>query len=296
MKPMLAAATDGTNLSYPLMASAKLDGVRALVVDGVVMSRSLKPIPNNAVQKKFGRKEFNGFDGELIVGAPGAKDVYNKTVSTVMSHDGSADDVRFFVFDNFIAGSCQTFATRSSNLAEHILKVGRGLHVIHLGHRVINYSQDLLEFEQECLANGYEGVMIRRLDGGYKQGRSTLKEGLLLKLKRFEDSEAEVIGFTQLMHNANAAVRNELGQQERSSRKEGLVPLEKLGALKVRDLKTKVEFEIGTGFTDGDRMRLWKTRNQGLIGRLVKYKSQPVGVKEKPRFPVFLGFRDPIDL
>jgi DNA ligase-1 len=61
----------------------------------------------------------------------------------------------------------------------------------------------------------------------------------------------------------------------------------------VRDLKTKVTFEIGSGFSAADRIRLWKDKP---IGRIVKYKSQPVGVKDKPRFPVFLGFRDEKDL
>jgi hypothetical protein len=32
------------------------------------------------------------------------------------------------------------------------------------------------------------------------------------------------------------------------------------------------------------------------MGKVVKYKSQPTGVKDKPRFPVFLGFRDVVDM
>ena len=70
MKPMLAAKTDGKGLSYPLLASPKLDEVRALIINGVVMSRSFKPIPNAHVQELFGRPEYNGLDGELIVGSP----------------------------------------------------------------------------------------------------------------------------------------------------------------------------------------------------------------------------------
>jgi DNA ligase-1 len=68
-----------------------------------------------------------------------------------------------------------------------------------------------------------------------------------------------------------------------------------LGSLLVRDLKSKVEFEIGTGFTEQQRVELWLDR-MNLRGKLVKYKSQPVGVKDKPRFPVFLGWRDRRDL
>jgi DNA ligase-1 len=56
-----------------------------------------------------------------------------------------------------------------------------------------------------------------------------------------------------------------------------------------------VEFDIGTGFTADQRQLLWSV-GDNLIGRVVKYKSQPTGVKEKPRFPVFLGFRDAVDM
>jgi DNA ligase-1 len=33
-----------------------------------------------------------------------------------------------------------------------------------------------------------------------------------------------------------------------------------------------------------------------LLGKIVKYKYQEIGVLEKPRFPVFLGFRDKEDM
>jgi DNA ligase-1 len=39
----------------------------------------------------------------------------------------------------------------------------------------------------------------------------------------------------------------------------------------------------------------WAEREK-VVGRLVKYKSQLIGVKERPRFPVFCGFRDMRDL
>lgn len=70
-RPMLATDADLGKLRFPLLASAKLDGVRAVVRDGVVYSRSNKPIPNAYVQQKFSR--FEHFDGELIVGDPTSK-------------------------------------------------------------------------------------------------------------------------------------------------------------------------------------------------------------------------------
>jgi DNA ligase 1 len=74
MKPMLASPA-GPLIPYPMLLSPKLDGIRCLIINGVVCGRSLKPIPNRFVQQLFGRPELNGLDGELIVGPPTAKEV-----------------------------------------------------------------------------------------------------------------------------------------------------------------------------------------------------------------------------
>jgi DNA ligase-1 len=52
---------------------------------------------------------------------------------------------------------------------------------------------------------------------------------------------------------------------------------------------------MGTGFTAEERARIWSIRTS-VVGMLVKYKSFLVGVKDKPRHPVFLGFRDEEDV
>lgn len=290
MKPMLAAQADLAKLKYPIIASPKLDGVRCLIIDGVAVSRNLKPIPNSFVQRLFGRAELNGLDGELIVGEDCGPGVFQRTTSGVMSEDGEPA-VWFHVFDDFRWGG-DPFKERFKAAKK---RVKASIKTEMVDHINIMNEEALLKHESLMLAEGYEGIMIRDPNGKYKQGRSTVNEGGLLKLKRFIDSEAEVIDFAPLMHNANEVKTNELGQKERSSHKAGKVALELLGSLSVRDLKSGVEFELGTGFDHDQRRLLWVGRKQ-LKGRLVKYKSQPVGVKEKPRFPVFLGFRDRRDL
>ena len=66
-RPILASACeDITKLTYPVACSLKLDGIRCIVKNGVVYSRSMKPIPSEVVQKKFGKVEYEGFDGELV--------------------------------------------------------------------------------------------------------------------------------------------------------------------------------------------------------------------------------------
>ena len=295
MKPMLAAATDGANLDYPVLASPKLDGIRCLIVDGVAVSRSLKPIPNEHIQRLYGHEMYNGLDGELIVGDMTAPDVFNKTTSGVMSRDGNPD-VTFYIFDD-LSNPILPFKERLVSAVSRITQSKGKYHQYFapVGHVIVEDHEKLDESENNVLRMGFEGLMIRDPDGEYKFGRSTLKQGWLLKLKRFEDSEAEIIGYEQLMHNTNEAKKNELGYQERSSKKEGKEGKLMIGAIKVRDLKTGVEFDIGTGFDRKQRRKFWRGR-EFLFGKIVKYKYQAAGMKDKPRFPVFLGFRDKRDM
>src|SRR5690554_4631311 len=102
-KPMLAASCDNLDaLKYPLLATPKIDGIRCLIIDGVAMSRSLKPIPNRFIQSVIGKPEFNGLDGELLVG-----DSFQAATSGIMSGDGEPD-FRYYVFDQWDAGTGYT--------------------------------------------------------------------------------------------------------------------------------------------------------------------------------------------
>ena len=282
MKPMLACEANLSKLKFPVLASPKLDGVRALVRDGVVLSRSLKPIPNRHVQLMFGRPELEGLDGELILGDPTHPEAYRRTVSAVMSIEGDPD-VDFHVFDRW-----------DRDYPYNEVALSYGLTIPVFSTLLLNMDE-LEEYEVALLDKGYEGVMLRDPQSPYKFGRSTAKEGYLLKLKRFADSEAEIIGFEELLHNHNEATINDTGHIERSTKQDGLLPADTLGALIVRDIHSGVEFKIGTGFTAAERQKFWNLR-ASLRGALVKYQYFPTGSKEKPRFPSFQGFRHRIDL
>ncbi len=291
LKPMLACK-DASKTRFPLYASPKLDGIRALVKDGVVLSRTLKPIPNRHVQKLFGRAEYEGLDGELIVGEPFGSDVMQRTTSGVMRIEGEPA-VTFYVFDRWDLPG-EPFLVRYDAIGHASMAWDEACKPLRLEQSLVLTQNQLDEYEAECLASGYEGVMVRDPEGLYKYGRATAKEGYLTKIKRFEDSEAECIGVVELMHNDNAAEKDNLGHTKRSTAIAGKRPAGTLGALKCRTPEG-VEFEIGTGFTADQRQLLWDKPE--LIGRLVKYKHFAItGVKDKPRFPVFLGFRSRLDV
>lgn len=294
-KPLLAAAVKEDQidkLKFPLLASPKLDGIRVMVRDGVLVSRNLKPIRNKHCQKLFAKKEYEGFDGELIVGRPNDKEVFRSTSSGVMSEDGEPK-VTFWVFD-MIDKPEMDFNTRIGTLAE--LSNIWPKEVKLVPHVLVENIDDLNQYEQECVDFKFEGVMLRSLLGKYKNGRSTFNESILLKLKRFIREEAIIIGFKERMHNANEATTNALGHTERSTHKENMVPRGDLGALLVEHYKNnEMEFEIGTGFNDALRKEIWENQEK-YLNSIVTFEHFQYGEYDKPRFPVFIGFRDPADM
>ena len=288
-KPMLLPreTPDLDNLQYPIIASAKLDGIRCLIKDGVALSRTLKPIPNKSIQawaKKHANK-LEGMDGELIVGDPASSTVYRDTNSFVMSHDKEGE-FWYYQFDYWdIPNEPYSYRIESADEAEN---------VIHLGYKIVYNKEELLKYEELVLNVGYGGLILRNPNGKYKYGRCSLKENNSFKLKRFEDAEAVIVGFEEEMHNGNIAETNELGRTKRSTAKSGMVGKQSLGAFTCRTPEG-IEFSIGSGFSQQDRLDYWKSKDS-LMGCTVKYKHFPIGVKDKPRHPIFLGFRDSIDM
>ena len=170
-------------------------------------------------------------------------------------------------------------------------------HVVKVLPVAIRNAAELAAYEEQCLAEGYEGVMVRTPDSPYKCGRSTEREAWLLKIKRFEDAEAVVLESYEGMTNQNAAELDAFGRTKRSMSQAGMVGRGELGGFVVRHVVTGVEFRLGYNHVVGgiDRVTLW-LRRETLIGRVVKFSHQPSGAKEAPRFPKFLGFREAWDM
>jgi DNA ligase 1 len=291
-KPLLASnVEDFSKLRFPAYVSPKLDGVRATVYGGVLYSRSLKPIPNEHVQNKF-KHLPDGTDGELIVGPPN-EDPYRKTVSVVMSDDKPADDVSYWIFDNSV--SPLPFRSRFAGLAPLDREFVRVV-----PHNVVACLEDLEKAEALFLNAGYEGLMYRDPEGRYKNGRSSEREQILLKVKRFRDAEARVVGVYEEMENQNEAFTNELGRTARSSAKAGKVGKGQLGGFHVVGVGGDydgVEFDVSSSSITHDmRKAYWIDQQPDLINRLLVYKYFPTGGDTRPRHPIFKGWRDGRDL
>ena len=280
-------------LRFPLFASFKLDGWRGGYEVSEFFTRKRKTFPNRNLQKLFKSIDIpSGWDGEIIVGDPFGPGVFNRTDSFCKSHYATTNlPVRFFVFDNYEAPG--EFWKRLETLYD-IPSL-----VVKLDQILITNAKELFEFEKRALSQSYEGIVLRDPQGRYKQGRSTLREQYLVKLKRFSDAEARVVGFEELFHNANSAEEDELGYTKRSSHAENLIPMGVLGSLICK--LGEVELRIGTGFSATDRRHIWGHRDQ-YLGRLVTFKHQTSGGKSvdkggtglRPPY-IFLRWRTEID-
>lgn len=322
MRPMLAAAAPA-EIDLPLFASAKLDGIRAVVKDGRVHTRKLELIPNLHVQRMLGHPLLEGLDGELCVGPAYADDVFNVTQSAVMSVHGTPD-VRFYVFDHWNGDADRTpYRVRLQRLQaafEDPTYAGHPMLEL-LEQRWVTDLEALSAMQEDHLERGYEGLILRNPDAPYKFGRSTdnpvgtlhektgkpLQPWCMLKLKKFSSGEARVTGVVELMRNDNDLEESALGLAKRSKAAEGMVPAGVMGALEVVDCVTGVPFKIGGGFTAHDRAQLWADHTgqpvgfvaptgRPVIGRIWRYKHFEIGVKTAPRFPIGQGERDPRDM
>lgn len=283
-------------LRFPLLASPKLDGIRCVIKEGQCKSRKYITIPSGQANSMFGA--YDGLDGELVVGSPTDYGVYNRTQSYVMSHDKHHPDLRFWVFDWAMEDLLNVHFEDRLFSVHNFIKELNDPFVKPVIHQMVNNLEELLEFEADALDHGYEGIMMRDPHGRYKQGRGTFREGIIYKLKRFQDDEAIVTGFVEQMMNLNPDVRDNLGHAKRSSSQENLIPANTLGKFIVEYSYNgeKLDLEIPPGIlTHPQRKLIWDYRKQ-YIGKILKFRYFPHGIKDKPRQPRFIGWRDEADL
>lgn len=302
-KPLLAAELstehDFSRLTFwPYIASPKYDGIRCLLhPDKGPVSRSLKPIPNTHTRHQltmYMQQGLQGLDGELM-----CRGTFQNTTSSIMSHDGKPEVV-FFIFDTFqypdmpyedrlkyLLNDAQSKINEARQICDPRVQL------IIAPCKVVNSLEELMLYEIQCLQEGFEGVMLRYPKQGYKYGRSSMPQQHLMKLKRFKDCEARIVGFNELMQNNNKPTTNNTGHQVRSSHQENLIPQNTLGSLRVVAINGPFEgreFNIGTGFDQTQRKHIWDNQMSHLQ-KIVTFKYQEHGSKDVPRIPVFMRFR-----
>jgi DNA ligase-1 len=231
--------------------SEKLDGVRAYWDGRQFLSRqgNLFYAPDWFVE----HLPQTPLDGELWL----ARKSFQRTVSIVRRQDKSDlwRELAYVVFD--APAIVDVFERRLEYLRETITKKQSPF------VRVLEQERcrDLDHLQEELArvdALGGEGLMLRQPGSHYEAGRSAT----LLKIKRFHDAEARVIG-----HLPGAG------------RHKG-----RLGALDV-ELPDGTQFSVGTGLSDAER------GDPPPIGSVITFRYQELSDRGVPRFPSFVRVR-----
>lgn len=278
-------------LQYPLLGSPKLDGIRGVVsADMFLMSRTWIQLPSYQAQELFTSVPY--LDGELIEGCETDFDVYNRTQSHIMS-ENKPGDLSYHIFD-YAHPDYHHLPFYERHLMAQRLIEGRNEPFKIVPHVPIENEEELLEYEQAQVTLGFEGIMLRTLNGRYKPGRATINEGIIYKLKRFLDAEGIVVGFIEREINTNEQLRDERGYAKRSSAKAGMRGAGTLGKFIV-DFNGQ-EINVGPGtFKHSELQKIWDNRD-AYLQRILKFRYFAHGIKDAPRHARATGWRDQIDL
>jgi len=278
-RPMLACSTipELDEIKYPVLASPKLDGIRCIMGDGIAFSRTMKRIPNKFIQDTLKKLNLHGLDGELMIDGD-----FNNVQSAIMS-GRHIEESKFYynVFDDFTNPTIP-FKFRFEAANEKVKKLNDS-RIRIVPHQKIYNKAEMEMYLRLCIESKYEGVIIRDPNAIYKNGRSTMKQGWMLKLKIFQDAEACITGFTELMHNDDTSTH----------KKENMISGETLGALIVQ-WRGKI-FNIGSGFSNEQRDEIWRNKDK-YINKHVTFKYQELSKYGVPRFPIYKTIRHEEDM
>lgn len=310
-RPLLASTEnieDSTfhKLVFPYYASPKIDGIRMLCDDifGPI-TRALKDIPNNAIREYFNNPLFYRFDGEIIASYNGEgvthPQIFNRTQSAVMSQNGEPN-FTYYIFDLYPKSHDKNdYAKRPFHERLHDLRIKyEALHaampaikIVLVEQKLVNNLEELIEFEEKQILLGYEGVILKSVDGVYKHGRSTTLQNIQLKMKRFADAEAVIIGWKPYMINENESTIDELGFSKRSSHKDNKrIDDTRVGVIEARVLTgpltgERIDIGTGIGLTFEARRKLRLEIEDHIKNKTVlTFKYQDHGIKDRPRIPI----------
>jgi DNA ligase-1 len=274
----------------------KLDGVRVLaVVQGMnvsLMSRNGKEFANFPQIAKDIMRHRQAFQNNLGSGGRFVLDgeVTGESFQKLMKQahrksDAETDGMVYNIFDVIPLDDFQRGYWNAQQYKRFdILDRARGaLDVAKVGHslRIVSglevdldtaEGHDVMQrYAEDCVAEGYEGIMIKAVDAPYVCKRADY----WMKWKPTISVDLNIVGFEQ------GTGRN----------------ADRLGAIicEGEDNDRRIRVNVGSGFSDALRDEYWANRDQ-LLGHLVEVQADAVTQNQDGtyslRFPRFLRFRD----
>lgn len=257
--PMLAKdfKKESKKVKFPCWVQPKLDGMRGLASEDFgFMSRTGKAIDT------LGHIVLGGFDDNILDGELYAHGIsFQENMKLIKKYrPEQTEQVKYHVYDLI---SDLPFPQRYLKL--HALVQGMDhIHIVHTA-RVDNLEQ-LNEYHQQFLAEGYEGTMVRHSDEGYQVNK---RSSQLLKYKDFLDEAYECVDIIP------SEARPEQGVVVcKMTTKAG----------------TEETFNCGMKFSHLQREQLLKNKGE-YIGEMAEIRFFEFTDAGIPRFPVCVGFR-----
>lgn len=287
----------GFEYKFPLYISPKIDGIRCGVQQETALTYTGKLLKNDATREQLSLEMYNGLDFELTDGLPYGDGVFSRAQKAFMKKKGSPE-FSCHIFDDFTNPDAP-YSERLAKMKERVDILnsnffGRDPFRIVPQYEV-NSVEEVLYYDELFLSEGYEGSMTRVKNGRNKAGRSTLREQLLLKLKRFCHTEAVIVGYEEEMENTNPTIYDVYGKAIKSNTKDAKSGKGRLGKYLCRCPEYEEVFAVScTTMPHEERLKRWQTAHLD-VGKYIRFKHLKHGEKDKPRHGMFAGFRDPDD-
>ena len=284
-----------------MLISQKYDGIRIVVRDNEVWTRSGKLLQNRAIAEVL-KLLPAGFDGELLPNDFFARDCFQQATTIAMTKTPAeatlgpqAEGWRFVVFNYFGDGS-QEFRSKPYTerlaLGSAFLKDAQGLHAVLREHVCMAPQAKATTYEQAAVWTetivwlGAEGAMLTHAQAPYAYSRCKNSELWSLKLKPMARCEATIVGFEPAYYRGAKAIAQGLAGRAK----------EELGALVLNsNVFPGATFKCGTGFSQEQRQTIWLNKAR-FVGQTVAIDYMPAGSKNAPRHPSFKGFRHADDM
>lgn len=306
MKPQLANDANLDAIIYPCIVQPKIDGVRALNINGMLTGRSLKPFEGFGITEYWSKPEFKHLDGEMTLGPnPASPDrLCSLTTGAMGAFKGVTEmpDIYWHVFD-WLAEPNLPYIQRYWKLKAYVedLKHPR-VKLVPMYQAYIRPDLDALI--ADFFELGYEGAIIRNPNSPAKEGRPGKKAQELVRVKPWADTEMLVTGITEGNENTNEATTNELGRSERSSAQGGMVPNGRVGSIQgtlladcFSPINGKLLFPKGLpvtvskGSMSHEEARDYFLNPSKIVGHIVKFSHMTHGVKDLPRMGGYVSHR-----
>ena len=196
--PMLAQDYNKhkNKVEFPCFIQPKLDGYRMVYYDGKMYSRNGKEysiLQNTKLAEELKHVPFV-LDGELYVHNKLRFEDYGILRKQKLSKDATKEQevlnqMEYHVYDIITNDNYETRLNKLNNFAEQV----RFRYIKFVQTEICNDEKDIERYNEEFLKDGYEGSIVRNSKGLYK---TKYRSYDLLKNKKFDDAEFEIVDFT----------------------------------------------------------------------------------------------------